>query len=269
MGKKIILLITILLALTLILSGCTSENKIEQVSPIKIPNNPPPVPQITSLEKAYFGEKIEFDASKSYDDGEVVRYEWNFMDGITDEGEIVEHIFEFNSEYNVEYPIIYTIALQVTDNSGTIAPAFHQIKLYPKSFVFYLDTYKLTDKLPSQSYESTRAAKSLTYNFETPVEIQESEYSLKLFLEKKLLSKINKIKIEFIDDSDNIVHTDESSIFLNKYWKNKEIEINGNINSKITLKSIKIIPTSISLFNQINILYGDEEASSISFEFDY
>lgn len=59
----------------------------------------------------FIDEEIDFDGSFSYDtDGKIVKYEWNFGDGTTGNGEITTHAYLLPGEYNVE--------LKVTDNRG-------------------------------------------------------------------------------------------------------------------------------------------------------
>ncbi len=66
-------------------------------------------------------EWITFDASESVDDEEVVAYEWNFGDGETASGPIVEHRYLWPGTYNV--------VLSVTDNDGGVSAYVEQIKI--------------------------------------------------------------------------------------------------------------------------------------------
>jgi hypothetical protein len=57
------------------------------------------------------GENVTFDASNSYDpDGTIISYEWNFGDGTTGMGMLVNHSYSLEASYDV--------TLQVTDNDG-------------------------------------------------------------------------------------------------------------------------------------------------------
>jgi len=59
---------------------------------------------------------VRFDASASYDpDGKIASWEWDFGDGGTAEGEVVDHTFTT--------PGNYTVILTVTDDSGAQAVA--------------------------------------------------------------------------------------------------------------------------------------------------
>jgi outer membrane protein assembly factor BamB len=69
------------------------------------------------------GEDITFDASASYDlDGEIITYQWDFGDGATPEGIIVNHSF----------PSIgfYTVTLTVTDNEGATNRVTETVKVW-------------------------------------------------------------------------------------------------------------------------------------------
>ena len=59
---------------------------------------------------ANINEKIEFDGSKSSDDGIVKNYTWEFGDGSHAYGKIVSHSYDKNG--------IYTVNLTVIDESG-------------------------------------------------------------------------------------------------------------------------------------------------------
>jgi len=60
---------------------------------------------------------IRFDASDSYDsDGEIVSFHWDFGDGTTALGEIVEHIFP-------EERVRYRVVLTITDADGDTSQA--------------------------------------------------------------------------------------------------------------------------------------------------
>jgi PKD repeat protein len=57
------------------------------------------------------GDKVTFNASASYDpDGTLESWNWNFGDGTTDKGKIVDHTYIIAGNY--------TVTLKVTDNNG-------------------------------------------------------------------------------------------------------------------------------------------------------
>ncbi len=74
--------------------------------------NPVAVINVPGTE-AFLGFGLTFDGSDSYDtDGTIVSYEWNFGDGTTDSGSVLDHTFTDEG--------VYTVTLTVTDNDGLI-----------------------------------------------------------------------------------------------------------------------------------------------------
>jgi len=68
-------ILTILLLLSILFSGCLKENETVKENS-NMPENSSPIGLIKAPEHAYFGDAIELDASESYDsDGEIVSYE--------------------------------------------------------------------------------------------------------------------------------------------------------------------------------------------------
>ena len=81
------------------------------VSIITVFDSPPVAIFTESKETAYVDETITFDASDSYDpDGSIVEYFWDFGDGTTTTGAVVNHAY---TNYG-----IYTVTLNVTDSAG-------------------------------------------------------------------------------------------------------------------------------------------------------
>ena len=80
--------------------------------------NPPPTATFSYSPKSKMEDKyivgtlewITFDASESTDDGEVIAYNWNFGDGETAQGKVVEYRYLYAGTYNV--------VLTVTDDDG-------------------------------------------------------------------------------------------------------------------------------------------------------
>lgn len=79
----------------------------EQVLP---PNQPPLVTFSFTPTEPKVNEPVEFDASGSTDDGEIVRYQWEFGDGETAEGQTVTHTYKTAGTF--------TVKLTVTDDRG-------------------------------------------------------------------------------------------------------------------------------------------------------
>ena len=80
--------------------------------------NPPPAATFSYSPRSVYddefiigaGETVTFDGSASSDNEELVAYLWNFGDGTTANGTIVEHEYKWPGTYNV--------TLTVTDNDG-------------------------------------------------------------------------------------------------------------------------------------------------------
>ncbi|MCK5827534.1 PKD domain-containing protein [Candidatus Bipolaricaulota bacterium] len=66
-------------------------------------------------------EEITFDGAESFDDEEVVSYEWYFGDTETATGQVVKHKYLYPGEYNV--------VLTVTDNDGGTTQCVQQVKV--------------------------------------------------------------------------------------------------------------------------------------------
>lgn len=102
--KSRVLLSVLVTLLILVLVGCGVVPPLNQSPNASFTATP--VSGVVPLE-------VYFDASGSYDpDGNIVNYEWNFKDGNTGSGKIVNHIFSSTGNYNVR--------LTVTDNEGAI-----------------------------------------------------------------------------------------------------------------------------------------------------
>jgi PKD repeat protein len=88
----------------LTLAGCGNDKVV--------PVNQGPVAKIVaSPTSGYSPLFVHFDGSSSYDsDGSIVSYFWNFKDGTTSSGSVVDHLFTKNGAFDV--------TLTVTDNLG-------------------------------------------------------------------------------------------------------------------------------------------------------
>lgn len=64
-------------------------------------------------------EEITFDAANSFDDEEVVSYEWYFGDSETATGKVVKHKYL--------YPGTYNVVLTITDNDGDTTQCVQQV----------------------------------------------------------------------------------------------------------------------------------------------
>jgi len=263
LSKKIISILTISIILFIILSGCL--NKSESTENSDISNNLPPIAKIIAPNKAYFGENIEFDASNSFDlDGKIVLYSWNFGDGENVEGIKVSHSYELENNYFIEYPLIYPVILLIKDNKGTLIATTHQIKVYPGEYKFYLNFNGLIAEKPIFFEDKIN---SFIYNLEEPICLNKCIWSLTLYLEKPLFAPINKITITLYSSIGEKIIIKQQKFGIIKFWKEKNIKLSGEINKEIEFKSLKIEIHSFSFKPKINIVYGGEKASFISFDF--
>ena len=79
--------------------------------------NTPPFAYLSGPSMAHWGELLTFDGSASYDlDGDpIISYRWDFGDGTTSTGPVVEHTYST--------PGNYTVTLIVSDETADSAPA--------------------------------------------------------------------------------------------------------------------------------------------------
>ncbi|MCR4403803.1 MAG: FG-GAP-like repeat-containing protein [Candidatus Acetothermia bacterium] len=89
------------------------------------PENKPPVADFSySPAQPKAGEKVRFDGSSSSDpDGQVISWSWDFGDGKTGTGKIVEHTFEKEGQYKV--------CLTVKDDKGAEGQACEDLTVGP------------------------------------------------------------------------------------------------------------------------------------------
>lgn len=276
MGKKIGIILIIILFFSLLIPGCLEENKSNQQER-SIPNNSAPVPIINAPVIAYFGDSISFDASSSYDsDGKIIFYEWDFGDGEIANGVKVDHTYNFENDFKIEYPLIFSIILAVSDNDGSWEPIIHQISLYPKTYSFYLDSGSLLIEKPSSNEDLIKASfgklkiiaiQELHYDLSEFIEIYPCTWNATIYLEKPRLAIINGVSLALYNDAGEIIAEGESNFKLLDFWDKKTIKLCGKIDKSKEFKSIKLIVYGFCLREKIQILYGSEKASRIVFDF--
>ena len=98
---------------TVTLTVTDDDGATNSTSVGKMVLNRPPVAVFTeSAVEVYINETIHFNASESYDlDGSIESYFWDFGDGTSSNGSVVEHAYADNGNY--------TVTLTVTDDDGT------------------------------------------------------------------------------------------------------------------------------------------------------
>ncbi|MCW3986207.1 MAG: PKD domain-containing protein, partial [Candidatus Bathyarchaeota archaeon] len=97
---------------TVTLTVTDDKGATNSATVVKTVLNRLPVPSFTeSVETAYVGEIIDFNASASYDsDGYITGYFWDFGDGTNATGMVVEHAYLVNETF--------AVVLTVTDDDG-------------------------------------------------------------------------------------------------------------------------------------------------------
>jgi PKD repeat protein len=85
----------------------------QQITVQEAPPNEPPFAKFTfTPATARVNEPVTFDASESRDDGQIVKYEWDFGDGSTGEGQTASHTYTQAGTFIVK--------LTVTDDQGAV-----------------------------------------------------------------------------------------------------------------------------------------------------
>lgn len=88
------------------------------------PNGEPVINVTIIPEQITAGESMHFDASASFDlEGPVVSYAWNFNDGATGTGSVIDHTYTTDG--------IYTVTITVVDNDGKKAIKKLNINVLP------------------------------------------------------------------------------------------------------------------------------------------
>jgi len=272
-NKKIAVVLVPILLSSILLSGCLGGDKhMNEASPS---HNSAPVPIITAPTKTFFGEPIKFDASKSYDtDGRIESYSWIFEDDETAEGVAVTHTYQFNKDFDIEYPLIYSVVLAVVDDNKSCEYTTHEIMLYPKEYIFYLDSRKLTTEKPSSNHETIRVSfgkfnplKELVYDSPDSIKILPCRWNATIYIDKPRLAILNRISLTLYNETGAKIAEADITFGLFDIWKEKTILIKGEIVKPEEIKSVKLVFYGFSIREKINIFYGGEKASQICFDF--
>lgn len=255
------------------LSGCTEE--IHQIIDDITINNIRPVGLISAPEKAYFEENIVFDASNSYDlDGKIVKFSWDFGDGETAEGNTVEHSYKFEKNFNINFPLIFQVTLIVIDNNESITGTSHQIKITPRNYTFYLEAGKIILEKSSLKKEKLKATFSnlrtgniLLYTLEDSVNISSCKWNLNLHIKKSFFNYLKGISVTLYNKDDERITKADFNFKIFEIWRDKIVSIEGSIDLKVEVQSIKISLIGFTVFKRISIIYGGEEPSTLCFDF--
>ena len=113
-----------------------------------LPPNGTPIPSFFFSPSApHENETVQFDASASSDDGQIVSFTWNFGDGSSDSGVRPTHTYSVAGSYNV--------TLTVTDDRGLSASTAPTL----------LSVVAAPDPIASFTFSPTDAAVGATINF--------------------------------------------------------------------------------------------------------
>ena len=106
-------------------------------------------------------------------------------------------------------------------------------------------------------------------NFVSPdyINVQPSDWNATIYVKKTKFALLNKISLTLYNKTGEIITERESELKLFNIWEEKTITIKGRIIEPVEFKSIKIRVYGFSIKEKINILYGSEKASNISFYF--
>ena len=268
--KQMLSFLIIITILFVTLSGCINKNEKEAL--VKNNHNSNPKAIIISPRIGYFGEKIIFDASESYDrDGSIESYYWNFRDGITSNMKKIEHIYEFDCNNNSEYPIIYTVFLYVKDNEGRGNLVEKNIMIYPKEFKLYLSDEKLVYKKPEKNIINideinllkNNNDNNLRFYLQEKLKLNECQWIATIYLNKPLFSYIKEVEIELYDKNNTIISSSNVLLKNKIFFLEKEIIINGKITKTVEFKYMTLKIYGINFIKNVNLLIGSKNTSII------
>lgn len=123
---------------------------ITVTQPAPAPNNIP-IAKFSTVQVQQGTSLLQFDATASSDaDGTIVNYAWNFGDGETAVGKIVEHEFKLAGDY--------TVILTVTDNAGATGT--------DTMIITVVDPPKAPNVLPEAAISASTEKRSLHFEWE-------------------------------------------------------------------------------------------------------
>ena len=163
------------------------------------------------------GEVITFDASASFDpDGEIKEYIWEFGDGETAKGKIVEHKYEKEG--------VYEVKLTVIDNDGLEDSKVREIKVAGR--IENITEFRKALKL--------QAGKKLRIEIPESLQLPLTAINLTSNEEKSVELVISKAKLP------DVLYADVYSCF--------KIEVNSSVDVEISFKVAKSWNKSVQLF---------------------
>ena len=104
----------------------TSGRTAEASLPVTVENTPPYPSCRFSNDAPVVGERVQFDASGSFDlDGDLVDFRWDFGDGETMRGTRVSHVYD--------EPTVCIVRLEIEDNQGAVSAVVHTLNVHTGS----------------------------------------------------------------------------------------------------------------------------------------
>ena len=88
-----------------------------------------------------------------------------------------------------------------------------------------------------------------------------------IYLKKTIFTFVKQISLTLLNSSGGEIAVVESNFKLSDLWKERNISFSGEIKEQTEFKSIKINVTGFSFREKFSILYGDNTASFIHFDF--
>jgi PKD repeat protein len=259
MKKRIIVAVGFIL-LANILTGCLDNDheEIEQLFPNADFSYSPLYPSID--------QEITFDASPAGDiDGLITRYQWDFGDNSTSEGELVTHLYDNEGRYS--------ITLTVTDDDNLVNSTTKEITVTKKTkgtFYFSSKKISLTIPAPGEDAFQVKPIQSDTHSFtlENPLDAKPGDWSALLWIKSPL--SLLKAYLVAKDKQGNEIDTLDFKIKMLRFNKERQIEAAENFNGgevkSIDLYFIGWAPSAWLLnTTMVSFLYGEGYPSSITF----
>ena len=258
--KKIICLAIGIILLANILTGCLDNDteEIQEKYPVADFTYSPLYPSVN--------QEITFDASPAEDpDGLLIRYQWDFGDNSTSEGELVTHLYGNEGRYS--------ITLTVTDDDNLINRTTKDITVAKKtSGTFYFSSNKIFSTIPPSGEEAFQIkptqSDSHTFHLENSLDVKPGDWSAVLWIQSPLA--LVKAYLVAKDKQGNEIDTMDFKIKLLRFNKERRIETAENFNGGevefIDLYFIGWAPSAWLLnTTMVSFLYGDGYPSSLTF----
>jgi len=211
-------------------------------------------------------QEITFDASPTEDsDGLITRYQWDFGDNSSSEGNRVTHLYDSEGEYN--------IILTVTDNDNLINSTTKQITVTKKTKgTFYFSSKKIVSDIPIAGEDDFQIKPTQSdihsFTFEDALDVKPGDWSAVLWVKSPLA--LVKAYIVAKDKQGNVIDTMDFKIKLLRFNTERQIEaaenFNGGETTSLDLYFIGWAPSAWILnTTMVSFLYGDEYPSEITF----